>query len=127
MKNFVRDGKHIPVIAPKDVKSGEGLMLGELFGVCVHSAEKGQRVTLSTEGVYRLDKDLSVAINTGEGAYYNSETGKVTSASKELVTVLEDGSEDNANPREVERPNLKIGVFIRDEIISSKECEVKLK
>ena len=127
MKNFVRDGKHIPVIAPKEVKSGEGLMLNELFGVCVHDAESGKKVTLSTEGVYRLPKDLSVALKAGEAAYYSPETSRITNVSTELVTVLDDSAEGNANPREIEKQNLRIGVFIRDEIISSKECEVKLK
>ena len=125
MKNFVRDGKHIPVKAPRKVKSGEGILIEDLFGVCIHSGEEGERVTLAVEGVYRLPKDPSVVISLGESAYFSSVTGKITNSETEMVS--EENPSDENNPREVEKQNIKIGVFIRAEAISSTECEVKLR
>lgn len=60
MKNFIQDDELIEVNAPAGgVTSGDGVLVGNLFGVAVTTAPTGAKVNLLTEGVVRLPKRLS--------------------------------------------------------------------
>ena len=64
MKNFVQDGKYVEVALPYARKSGEGVLVGSLFGVCVVDGAQNDVINIHTEGVY----DLTAATGSGTDA-----------------------------------------------------------
>ena len=57
MKNFIQTGHMITVPAPTDgVTSGQGMIVGGLFGIAATTASEGDNVEIATTGVYDLPK-----------------------------------------------------------------------
>lgn len=56
MRNFVQPGRMIGVTAPAAVASGDGVLIGALFGVAASDAASGAAVEIATEGVFDLPK-----------------------------------------------------------------------
>lgn len=54
MKNFIQTGDSITVTAPINVVSGQGVLIGSLFGVAATTAATGDDVALSCRGVFAL-------------------------------------------------------------------------
>lgn len=80
MKNFVQEGDTVTVPAPVGgALSGEGVLIGALFGVAVTSAEEGAPVEIVTEGVFELRKDAGEALAIGAKAYWDPTAKGVTS------------------------------------------------
>lgn len=75
--NFVFSGKVIPIEAPKNVNSNEGLLVGDLFGVIGNTAVQGESTELYLEGVYRLPKSQD-AIDLGQKVYWDEKESLVT-------------------------------------------------
>jgi predicted RecA/RadA family phage recombinase len=66
MKNYIQEGSIIAVTAPTGgVISGEGLIVGSLFGAALHSAAEGESLEVATDGVYRLPKASTVVLAIG--------------------------------------------------------------
>jgi predicted RecA/RadA family phage recombinase len=66
MKNFIQRGDMITVTAPTGgVTSGQGLLVGNLFGVAATTAAEGDSVEMATVGVYELPKLASAVIAAG--------------------------------------------------------------
>lgn len=70
MKNYIQPGKTITVPAPADVKSGDLVVVGDLFGVAEFSAAVGDPVEIATEGVFELPKVAAQAWTVGAKIYY---------------------------------------------------------
>jgi len=79
MKNYIQPGDTLPLTAPADVKSGEGVLIGKLFGVAAHAALKDEQVNLAREGVFALPKVEAQAWAEGVPLYWDA--GLVTSDS----------------------------------------------
>lgn len=63
MKNFIQRGDMITVTAPTGgVTSGQGVLVGNLFGVAATTTAEGESVELATVGVYELPKLASAVI-----------------------------------------------------------------
>ena len=77
MKNYVQEGERIVVPAPAAVTSGDGVVVGTLFGVAGGSAALNEDVVLSLEGVFILPKAAG-AITLGAAVYWNNSTKVVT-------------------------------------------------
>ena len=56
MKSFVQPGTTITLIAPYAVASGDGLLVGSIFGVAAGTAALGEPVETALVGVYELKK-----------------------------------------------------------------------
>lgn len=52
MKNFVRPGNSVTVVMPYARNSGEGVLVGALFGVAVATYASGATGEIVTEGVF---------------------------------------------------------------------------
>ena len=66
MKNFIQRGDMITVTAPTGgVTSGQGVLVGNLFGVAATTAAEGESVEIATVGVYELPKLASAVIAAG--------------------------------------------------------------
>jgi predicted RecA/RadA family phage recombinase len=66
MKNYIQEGRMITVAAPAGgVTSGDGVVIGALFGVASKTAAAGETVTIATKGVFELPKLASAVIAAG--------------------------------------------------------------
>ena len=81
MKNFLQDGDVLTVTAPYDVDSGDGCLVGSLFGVAAFDADSAGMVEIVTEGVFNLAKTTSQAWTVGQKMYWDDSGKKVTSTS----------------------------------------------
>jgi predicted RecA/RadA family phage recombinase len=76
--NKVGETDVITVAAPASVVSGQGVLVGLLFGVAIHAAASGANLAMMTEGVFRLPKATGVAINEGVRVFWDNAAGNVT-------------------------------------------------
>ena len=78
MKNFVQPGNVVTLTAPAGgVRSGEGVLIGSLFGVAAYDAAEGAEFESSLVGVYALPKG-SGALAEGAKAYWDTTAKAVT-------------------------------------------------
>jgi predicted RecA/RadA family phage recombinase len=80
MKNYIQAGEVITLPAPSGgVKSGDGVLIGSLFGVAAYNAAEGEDVEVSLEGVYELPKAAG-AIDPGAKVYWVTADKNVSTA-----------------------------------------------
>lgn len=77
MKNYVQRGDVITATAPANVTSGDGVLVGLLFGVATRTVLSGAPVELQTEGVVTLPKATG-AINEGVRVFWDNAAKNVT-------------------------------------------------
>lgn len=97
MRNYIQPGKTITVPAPADVKSGELVVVGSLFGVAEFSAAEGDPVEIATEGVFELPKEQAQAWTVGAKVYYVA-ADKVLTTTVTGNTFIGHATEAVANP-----------------------------
>jgi predicted RecA/RadA family phage recombinase len=78
MKNYVQDGSSLSFAAPRTLSSGDGCLVGNLFGIANDDAASGATVVLSVEGVFDLTKDTST-FSAGDKVYWDDTAHKGTS------------------------------------------------
>jgi predicted RecA/RadA family phage recombinase len=78
MKNYVQPGNIITLIAPYAVTSGDGLLVGSIFGVASGTAILGDSVETAVEGVYDLKKVASQAWAAGDRIYWDNTARQTT-------------------------------------------------
>lgn len=78
MKTFVKEGDVVTVTAPATVVSGQGVLVGLMFGVATANAASGALVEIVTEGVVELPKVSGTAINEGVRVFWDNTAGNVT-------------------------------------------------
>lgn len=78
MKNFIQSDRQITIPAPADVTSGDGVLVGSLFGVAVHDAVAGADVEITLRGVYRMTKATGAAWTIGARLYWDNTAQTVT-------------------------------------------------
>lgn len=81
MDNYLGDGDTITIIAPSPVTSGQPLLVGAMFGICLASAAAGQPVTLWLKGVYQLAKNASEVWAQGVALFWDNTDAIATTAS----------------------------------------------
>lgn len=66
MKNHIQKGDVITVAAPAGgVASGEGAIIGNIFGIAAYAAAVGEPLELATTGVYQLPKATTAVLTVG--------------------------------------------------------------
>jgi len=66
MKTFIQNGDVIAVTAPAGgVASGDGVIVGALFGIAAFTAAEGEPAEIATRGVYVLPKEPTAVIAAG--------------------------------------------------------------
>ncbi|MEW5422660.1 DUF2190 family protein [Amorphus sp. 3PC139-8] len=79
MKDYVKPGKVITITAPAGgVSSGDGVLIGSLFGVAAYGTAEGDPVEIMTEDVHMLDKTSAQAWSVGDLIYWDATAGKAT-------------------------------------------------
>ncbi|WP_274626568.1 DUF2190 family protein [Arvimicrobium flavum] len=102
MKNFIQQGDTIEVLAPYDVTSGGGALVGDLFGVAVTDAASGAKLQLKTTGVFDLAKTSAQAWTPGVVIYWDNTTKKATTtatSNKVIGVALLDAANPSASGR----------------------------
>jgi predicted RecA/RadA family phage recombinase len=75
MKNYVQPGNNITLAAsPYAVDSGEGVLVGQLFGVACGDAANGAEVDIATVGVFDLAKTSAAVFTVGAPVYFDAAT-----------------------------------------------------
>lgn len=78
MKNFVTEGQVLTLAAPYDVTSGQGLLVGSLFGVATSDALTGASAEALTVGVMDLTKAAAQAWTQGAKIYWDDANRECT-------------------------------------------------
>lgn len=63
MKNYVQPGNTITLTAPYAVASGDGLLVGSIFGIAAGAAALGEPVETALVGVFDITKVGSQALD----------------------------------------------------------------
>ena len=78
MKTYVQPGNTITLTAPYAVASGDGLLIGSIFGVAAGTAAVGEAVEAALTGVYDLKKVASQAWAAGDKVYWDNTAKEAT-------------------------------------------------
>ena len=75
MRKFVQPGRNIDVAAsPYEVDSGQGVLVGSLFGIANADAANGAPVVITTEGVFDITKNAADVFTVGAPVYFDTAT-----------------------------------------------------
>jgi len=78
MKTFIQNGDVITVTAPTGgVTTGDGVIVGSMFGVAAFTAAEGEAVEIATRGVYVLPKEPTVVIAVGAQVAWNASAKQI--------------------------------------------------
>ena len=77
-KNYVQPGNTITLTAPYAVSSGDGLLVGSIFGVAAGDAESGADVEAVLVGVFDLKKVGTQAWAAGDKVYWDDTNRQTT-------------------------------------------------
>ena len=72
MKNYIAPGNNLTVAAPYAVDSGQGVLIGQIFGVACGDADNGAEVDIATVGVFDLAKDSEAVFTVGAPVYFDT-------------------------------------------------------
>ena len=78
MKNYVQPGNTVTLTAPYDVASGDGLLVGAIFGVATGAAVSGDPIEAALVGVFDLTKVGSQAWAAGDKIYWDNTAKQAT-------------------------------------------------
>lgn len=91
MKNYLQDGDQPDLVAPYNLASGDGFLVGSIFAVAVVSAVTGQALAGATEGVYELKAKAADTFAQGDKLYWDNTAKELTStptSNKWVATAL---------------------------------------
>lgn len=74
MKNFIQPGECLDLVAPYALASGDGALIGEIFGVATKDIALGATGAFCVEGVFALNKTAVQAWVTNQPVYWNVTT-----------------------------------------------------
>jgi predicted RecA/RadA family phage recombinase len=98
MRNFVSHGDTMNFPAPYDVASGEGALIGALFGVAVAAYKANDpKAQFKTTGVITLPKTSAQAWTAGQKIYWDA-TNKVVTSTATSNTLIGVAASAAANP-----------------------------
>lgn len=81
MKNYIRFGNSVPATAPAGgVSSGDGVLLGSLFGVAAADAAEGEAYEAAVVGVFVLPKVSAQGWTAGQKIYWSAADAACTTA-----------------------------------------------
>jgi len=98
MKNFVQEHDIIEVTAPYNVTSGDGVLVGGLFGIAACTALSGERVNMKTTGVFDVKKVSAQAWASVGAAVYWDDAAKNLTTTSSSNTLVAKNVETAANP-----------------------------
>lgn len=95
--NYIQEGDTLVLAAPYDRLSGEGALIGSLFGVALATVASGANGTFTTQGVFQLPKTSAQAWTVGAKIYWDN-TNKECTTTATSNTLIGCAVEAAANP-----------------------------
>jgi predicted RecA/RadA family phage recombinase len=93
-KNFVQEGETIDLLVEDNtdavtINSGDGFVVGSIFGVAIKDVAPGETGPFKVTGVWDLAKTTGEAYTVGQRIYWVASTGKTTgtAGSNKLIGV----------------------------------------
>lgn len=86
MRNYVQRGDTVTMAAPYPLASGDGALVGALFGVASYDTAAGEEAELATVGVYTLPKAAG-AVAQGAALYWDNAAKVVTTSSSGNIRI----------------------------------------
>ena len=87
MKNYVQPGATLTLTAPYAVTSGDGLLVGSIFGVAAGDAASGATVETALTGVFDLTKIGSQAWTVGAKIYWDDTNKRCTTVATDNTLI----------------------------------------
>lgn len=78
MRNYVSEGEAIQVAAPYAVTSGQGVLVGALFGVATADAANGADVVITTSGIHDITALSTDTATVGAKLYWDNGNRRLT-------------------------------------------------
>lgn len=97
MRNYVQAGEHLTLTMAAAVASGQGVMVGAIFGVAQGAAAQNEQVVLVRRGVFTLPKVAAQAWTAGQKIYWHSEDAVCTTTASGN-TLIGAAAEPATNP-----------------------------
>jgi predicted RecA/RadA family phage recombinase len=87
MRNYIQPGYAITLLAPYDVVSGDGLLVGSIFGVASHDASTGAEVEAQLTGVVEITKVGTQAWTAGARVYWDDTNKRATNVATDNTLI----------------------------------------
>jgi len=87
MRNYIQPGHAITLAAPYDVASGDGLLVGAIFGVATHEALSGAEVEAQLTGVVEITKVGTQAWTAGARVYWDDTNKRATNVATDNTLI----------------------------------------
>lgn len=87
MRNYIQPGNVLEVPAPANVSSGDGVLVGTLFGVAAFSALQGDTVSVQVVGVFELPKLDAQAWTVGAAIYWDATNKRCTTVATDNTLI----------------------------------------
>lgn len=97
MKNYIQPGENLTLTMAAEVASGDGVLVGSIFGVAQGDAAVGEPVVLVRRGVFSLPKVSAQAWTAGAAVYWD-DTAKVLTTVATGNQLVGAAVEDAENP-----------------------------
>lgn len=81
MINYIQEGEHLTLAAPYNRLSGEGALVGSIFGVACTDVDSGDDGEFAVEGVFSLKKTSAQAWTVGVAIYWDDSNKECTTTS----------------------------------------------
>lgn len=78
MKNFIQHGLTLPLPAPYAVTSGQGVLVGAIFGVAAYDALSGETVEIKRDGCFSLPCLGTDTVAVGARLYWDNTNRRLT-------------------------------------------------
>ena len=78
MKTYIQPGDSLTVTAPYAVTSGQGVLVGALFGIAAFDAAISSSVEVQTKGVFDVTKEPALAITAGARVFWDNTNRRIT-------------------------------------------------
>jgi predicted RecA/RadA family phage recombinase len=80
MRNFIQPGDSLAASIPyaAGVTSGQGVLVGALFGVAAVDGAQNAVIEVATKGVFDLTKEPALAITAGARVFWDNTNRRIT-------------------------------------------------
>ena len=110
--NYIQPGRSITVATPTGgVLSGQGVLIGTLFGIAQYDAVEGAEVEILTQGVVEIGKTSALAISVGDRLFWddtNKRVNKTTTAQQQVGVAVAAAANPSATVKMLIRAALPV-------------------
>jgi len=99
VRNFIQPANVVGVRAPRDLKSGDGFVLGVMFGIATVNTKSGGVVQAMIEGAVALTKAAGVDPPEGSAVSFDETTQTIVATGGKVIGICIEGSSPD-NPAE---------------------------